>query len=65
MYFIFHRLDKKELLKKRQSCSTKNHSEVFITDNYCDQNEILLSKNQSLKEDLHLREANDKVSMFR
>jgi len=54
---LFHRLDKIELLKKKMSCSTKN-ADVFIANNYCDQNDILLSNQQSLKEDPHLREDN-------
>eukprot|EP00102_Acyrthosiphon_pisum_P022396 XP_016659606.1 PREDICTED: uncharacterized protein LOC100164659 [Acyrthosiphon pisum] len=55
---IYDKLDKIELLKKKMSCSTKN-PDVFIANNYCDQNDILLSNQQSLKEDPHLREDNE------
>lgn len=63
MIVILHRLDKNDLLKKKQACSNAN-SDVFIADNYCDQNRILISKNQSLKENPHLREDNDRVSLY-
>ncbi|XP_015371225.1 PREDICTED: glycerophosphocholine phosphodiesterase GPCPD1-like [Diuraphis noxia] len=53
---IYDKLDKIELLKKKDSCSTKN-PDVFIANNYCDQNDILLSNQQSLNDDPHLREA--------
>jgi len=54
---LFYRLDKIELLKKKMSCSTEN-PDVFIANNYCDQNDILLSNQQSLNDDPHLREDN-------
>ncbi|XP_025192312.1 glycerophosphocholine phosphodiesterase GPCPD1-like isoform X1 [Melanaphis sacchari] len=56
---IYDKLDKIELLKKKMSCSTES-PDVFIANNYCDQNDILLSKQQSLNEDPHLREDNEK-----
>lgn len=58
---IFYRLDKNDLLKKKQFYSSKKR-EVYIAENYCDQKGILLSKKESLKEDVHLREVNDRVS---
>ncbi|VVC36861.1 Hypothetical protein CINCED_3A012450 [Cinara cedri] len=56
---IYDKLDKSELLKKKLSCATQK-SEVFTTENFCNQNEIL-PKHQSLKEDTHLRDKNDRV----
>lgn len=61
---IFYRLDKNDLLKKKQSYSSEKR-EVYIAENYSDQKGILLSKNQSLKEDVHFREVNDRVSYIR
>lgn len=58
---IFSRLDKDDLMKKKQSYSNEK-KEVYIAENYCDQTGILLSKNQSLNEDVHFRENNDRVS---
>lgn len=52
-------MDKNEL-KKKQIVEKKNES--YIAENYCVQNGILLSKSQPLKEDMHLRENNDRVS---
>lgn len=50
-------------MKKKSACST-NKLEVFIAGNYCNQNEILKSKQLSLKENAHLRENNDRVSLI-
>jgi len=46
-----------ELLKKKMACSAEN-PDVFIANNYCDQNDILLSNQQSINDDPHLREDN-------
>lgn len=53
-------MDRNYLLKKKQNCS-KKESEVFIAENYCDQTGIILSTNQSHKENAHMREDNDRV----
>lgn len=47
-------------MKKEQCAEKKN--EHYIAENYCVQNGILLSQNQPLKEEKHLRENNDRVS---
>ncbi|XP_060846937.1 LOW QUALITY PROTEIN: glycerophosphocholine phosphodiesterase GPCPD1-like [Rhopalosiphum padi] len=56
---IYDKLDKMELLKKKMACSAEN-PDVFIANNYCDQNDILLSNQQSINDDPHLREDNEK-----
>lgn len=45
---------------KKKSCFKPN---VFIAEHYSHQNEILKSKTLSLKEDVHKRENNDRVSL--
>lgn len=49
-------------MNKRESCATKKPGIYFVARNYCEQNKILLSKEESLNEDMHLRENNDNVS---
>lgn len=58
MYF---RLDKNDLSKKKKACSISKNPAIYITEDYCDQQMILMSKNQLVQED-HLRENNDRVS---
>lgn len=53
-------MDRNYLLKKKQNCS-KKESEVYIAENYCDQTGIIISTNQSHKENAHMREDNDRV----
>lgn len=55
-------MDKNELSKKKKPSSASEKSAVFITRDYCDQNMILLSKNQSLGENVHLHDDNHRVS---
>ncbi|VVC38349.1 Carbohydrate-binding-like fold,Spaetzle,PLC-like phosphodiesterase, TIM beta/alpha-barrel [Cinara cedri] len=59
---IYDRLEKNELLKTKLSCAIQK-LEIFTTENYCDQNRIILSKNQSLKEDPHLRDNDDRIQL--
>lgn len=61
IFFLF-RLDENDLMKKKQSCASPKKAEIFIANDYCDQAGIILSKNQSLTEDAHMREDNDRVS---
>lgn len=58
---VFRRLDKNDLLKKKESYLT-DKSDIYIAENYCHQTGILLSNSQSLKDEVHLRENNDRVS---
>lgn len=46
-------------MKKKSSCLKRD---VFITENYCNQNEILKSNQLAFKEDAHKRKNNDRVS---
>lgn len=55
-------MDKNDLMKKKQSNESPKKTEIFIANDYCDQVGIILSKNQSLTEDTHVREDNDRVS---
>lgn len=61
LIIFVYRLDKNDLLKKKQ-CYAPHEPEIFIANDYCDQVGIILSKNQSHSEDTHVRENNDRVS---
>lgn len=56
-------MDKNYLMEKKKTSSSKIPGIFFVTRNPCDQEKILLFKKQSLDEDKHLRENNDRVSI--
>jgi hypothetical protein len=50
-------------MNKKESCITKRPGIYFVARNHCEQDKILLSKEESLNEDTHIRENNDNVSI--